>query len=144
MSSVRPKMLIVEDSDIAEQFERLFADEFDTVVARTGIAAFGEVEVAEHFDICIIDIILPVEDESLALRDADETGVRLIKHIVTHGKAERVLVLTVRGEMENQIRDIGMGRLVFEVIQKQSASDEEMIRDAVARLLAKQLPGEKS
>lgn len=133
-------MLIAEDSEIAKQLEALFSEEYDTVVARTGKEGFREVDAAEHFDICIVDIIMPVEDPRLSLRDADETGVRLIKHIVERGKATRVLVLTVRGDVENAIRDVADGAIIWQVLRKQEVRDGQMIRDAVATLMAKTIP----
>jgi len=123
-------MLIAEDSNIAQQLELLFAHRFEVIVARNGREAFGEVARHKRFDICIVDIIMPIETEDLGLRDADETGIRLIKEIVAKRKCGRIVVLTVRWDVKKRIVQMMDQSMCCRVLLKQEA-DADTITKAV-------------
>lgn len=134
MSAPKPSMLIAEDSEIAEQLQILFADRFEVVLARDGSEAFAEVECHERFDICLLDIIMPIEKGDLDLRAADETGIRLIQEIVAKRKCGRFLVLTVRWDVEETIEQMMDRSMCCRVLLKQEA-DADSITQAVDELM---------
>ncbi len=106
MSTPKPTMLIAEDSLIADWYNRMFGEQFDVTVARTGVEAFRVASEHARFDICIIDIIMPVESPDRSLQDADTTGLRLIEYLLRNRKAKRILVLTVRGDVKVQVDEL--------------------------------------
>ena len=73
------------------------------------------------FDICLVDIILPAEDATLPVSAADETGLRLIRHIVEHRKSSRIIILTQRLDLaprfEKAIKDQAQWVLLIKLKQ---------------------------
>lgn len=136
-------MLIAEDSNIAKQLELKFADRFKVIVARNGREAFGQVERHDRFDICIVDIIMPIETGDLDLRAADETGIRLIEEIVAKRKCERFLVLTVRWDVKERIEKMMEQSMRCRVLLKQEAN-ADTITEAVDDLSPWESPEDRN
>ncbi len=135
MTAVKPKMLIAEDSDIAALLESKFSGEFDVVVAKTGAKACQAIDEAQAFAVCIIDIIMPVEEKSLNLSDADETGIRLIERILKQSKCRRFLILTVRWDLEETLAKVFQGKAAYRLLLKADAEPKdisEAIRDVLS------------
>ena len=134
MSTPKPTMFIAEDSRIATLYERMFNQEFDVTVAQTGGEAFRTAADHGPFNVCIIDIIMPVESDAFSLADADTTGLRLIEYLVTQHKAERFLVLTVRWDVKDEVAELLRGHHHALLLKGDTNTDE--IRDKVRQLMA--------
>ena len=135
MADQKPTMLIAEDSRIADQYQQLFKDEFEVSPAKNGSEAFALAKEHDAFDVCIVDIIMPVEDTSKQLRDAESTGLRLIEYLWNHKKSRRFLVITVRPDIRSHLDKL-VGKDQHELLLKHETRAEE-IRAAVHRLMAR-------
>jgi len=135
MMTKKPTMLIAEDSDtLAPLFVNLFSDDFDVVLAQDGAQAVAIIDKTDRFDVCVIDCIMPVESPKLALADADETGLRLIRYILERQKCSRFVVLSIRWDLEEKLESIIPDRTAWTLLLKQD-TDSDGIRTAVARLI---------
>ena len=128
-------MLLAEDSEtLGSLYERVFRD-FNIIWAKGGEEAMAAIEGSEGFDICVMDVIMPVENTSLSLADADDTGLRLIERLVDQKKCSRFLVLTVRWGLEGTVQKLLEGRGTWRILLKQEADEDEML-GAVRELMA--------
>ena len=134
MNSSKKRMFIVEDSDLAEMYGDIFGDSFQTVIAKNGEEALHLARGSEQFDIAIIDMIMPVEDESLALEDQAETGLRVMNFLIAEKKCSRFLVITVRWDTEDLLRQRMRDRADYTVLLKSETDRDEIVK-SVDRLL---------
>ena len=136
MTDQRPTMFVAEDSNIASLYEALFGKEYAVTVAQTGEEAFALAGESAGFDISLIDIIMPVENDDLSMDDTHTTGLRLIKYMIDHKRCDRFVVLTVRWDIEDKLTDIIAGRAHYDLLLKTQAN-EDMIRSSITKLMAK-------
>lgn len=116
----KPRMFIAEDSKtLLDAYVDKFSERFEVVRSRGGRKAFALVEESKPFDICIVDLIMPVEAKKFGMEDAEETGVRLIKHIVEKGKSQRIIVMTVRWDVEKDVEEVIDQKTRYKFLLKQ-------------------------
>jgi CheY-like chemotaxis protein len=135
MTESKPSMLVAEDSDIAALYKELFGNEFAVTVAQTGEEAFASVDESQGFDISIVDIIMPVENEARTLCEADTTGLRLIEYLISQRKCGRFVVITVRWDIAEELSNLIAGSASYVLLLKTQA-DEETIRSGIAKLMS--------
>jgi two-component system, cell cycle response regulator DivK len=93
---VRQRLLIVEDSDLnRDLLVQIFEDSYEVVAASDGEAAI-ELAAAEHPDLILMDIGLPLLGGLEAVRAIRATGERIpiiaVSSFVFRGDRERALV----------------------------------------------------
>lgn len=136
MDTTKPLMLIAEDSAIVEDYERIFADEFEMLVARDGEEAFALVDEVEKLDICVVDVIMPVETSGSTLEDTKTTGMRLIQYVLDQEKCSRFLIITVRWEIETDVEQFMPTGAEWRFLRKRDVKRASIVQDAVRELMA--------
>ena len=114
----------------------MFSHRFETVTAANGQAVLAAVERIGHFDVALMDIVMPIESDELKLEDSSTTGLRLIKRMIKGGVCKRFVVVTVRWDLEEEIQDLQKDGAVLELLVKQHITSSGDIVDAVERVLA--------
>lgn len=138
MASNRPKLFIAEDSAVAELYEIRYSDTYELVVAQDGRQARKLLSEHESFDLCLLDIVMPVEDAAQPASEAKNTGLRLLKIILEQRKSRRILVVTVRQEVEAEVRRMCEGRAACIVLHKKLG--DSPVEESLARLLNDEVP----
>ncbi len=122
----KPRMLIAEDSEtLAIAYKQHFGAHFDIDLTRGGKHAFSLVDAKGPWEIALVDIIMPSES---AEADVEETGVRLIRRLVEREKCSRVVVVTVRWDIESIVREAVGDGAHFRVLLKQEVEPEALMR----------------
>jgi two-component system alkaline phosphatase synthesis response regulator PhoP len=96
----RPARILVVDDEahLADGIrENLQAESYDTAVAYNGAAGFEAVR-ADHFDLAIVDVMMPQMD-----------GLELCSRMRSEGIQTPVLFLTVKGAPEDRVRGFEAG-----------------------------------
>jgi CheY-like chemotaxis protein len=133
--SEKPTIFIAEDSTLLKQFEADFRGKFAVVSAQTGIEAFALIDKFEHFDICLLDVVMPVESSEMPGEKAMSTGLRLIEHLLLKKKTERLVVVTVRSNVSEEILQMTRDKAKCIVLHKRDVEPKD-IRQAVDKLMA--------
>jgi CheY-like chemotaxis protein len=96
MPDTKRRILIVEDAEgIASLYEQLLKDQYDLTICHSGREAQALIDQEKKFDMTIIDIVLPPEEEGLTLDDCQSTGLRLMNAMLRREMCSRFYVITV-------------------------------------------------
>ena len=125
-----PSVLVAEDSKLAEVYSQLLKNEFHVTLAQSGEMALAAIDLADQFDLCLIDIILPVEAPTMPISEAQTTGLRLIKRLLDQKKCSRFLVVTVRPDIRADLDALLKKRADYRLLLKYEASTEEILAAA--------------
>ena len=110
MAVERPKqILVVEDAKgIARGYATILEDAgYEVTLCFTGEQAKQLITQKRVFDLAIMDIVLPAEDqEKHSLKESHDTGLRLIRRMVDECLCDRFYVITVRDDLEEKLRII--------------------------------------
>lgn len=108
MTNKDKQIVVIEDA-------KGIADGYKAILEKAGynVSILGRLTLREiqtfvdegrKFDLAILDIVLPVEDEEqLELVHCQETGLRLIERLVESGICCRFYVITVRSTLRSQV-----------------------------------------
>lgn len=107
MNISRPKILIIEDArGVAFLYKKILEDEYDVTLCYSGEEAIKCLEEQKHFDLIILDVVLPTEDEKYTLEDCSQTGYRLLMKMIKDKVSSRFYVITVKCEMKEMFENI--------------------------------------
>jgi CheY-like chemotaxis protein len=110
----KPQILIADSAEGTNVFyERMLGKNFECTICTTGKAAKKVIEQGEGFDLALMELVLPVEDEKLRLEDAWTTGVRLIRMMLEKGTCQRFYVCTSQDRYQEQVISLCDGRAVL-------------------------------
>lgn len=136
-------LLIIEDADgIAKAYKEILKtdENLDLMIANSGLAVQSLINKGEKFDLAIVDIMVPVEDnEKYSLSDGHETGLRLINNMINKDICRRFYIITVLEDIEGRIKSLCKGKAVFIFEDKISHEPEELLTN-VQELLKLQPP----
>jgi DNA-binding NtrC family response regulator len=134
MMSTKPSILLAEDSSLGLTMLDYLSDKYNIDLARNGREVIECINKGKTYDVCIIDIIMPVEELEFSIEDSQETGIRLISKIISSGTSFRFLVLTVRKDVENKVKEIIGNNGIYTFLLKISTDSIE-IEDSIKNLL---------
>ncbi len=99
-SSAAPRLLVVEDEEhLAAGLKLNFELEgYDVDVARSGREAAGHMLPPRHYDVIILDVMLP-----------DVSGFTLCQKLRDAGNRTPVLMLTARGAVHDRVEGLNVG-----------------------------------
>ena len=139
----KPRMLVAEDaSGVLSKLKDLFTAKFDVVAAATGRDVLAVMKQRAPFVVALMDIVMPVEDEARNLADAGSTGLRLMERMIAEGVCSRFVVVSVRWDLEEQIRGLEKRGAVIEFLVKQQITGSDEIEEAVNRVVAASRSGD--
>lgn len=139
-------MLIAEDAkDTLQHLQELFDPDYEVVSACNGEEAFRIVRHTDYFDISIVDIVMPIESKKMRMKEGRDTGIRLIEEMIDKKKTHRILVFTVRGEIEDRMPGIVGSSVQWRFLDKKRwYGNDDKMRTTVRELMALPLSNEKA
>jgi len=134
----RPRILLVENTDtLSDRYRKALGNSFRVTLCKTGSEVAKLVNDGAKFDLAIMDVILPPEEEGL---DLENTGLRLIDMMRLAGTCRRFIINTVRWDIRGKIERICDGRAVWEYVIKQCEDITKGMRTRVRKLLRQKTP----
>jgi len=92
----KKRILVVDDDpDLLDSLNRLLRSDYEVVSALDGVEALTRIR-AEHFDVVLLDLVMPLLDGALLKRTMDALGWRI-----------PVIVLSAAPDLASTAHDIG-------------------------------------
>ncbi len=145
MKRLKPRILVAEDSkSVARMYRQLLSGEHDVTMCCSGTEVQSLIRQHRRFDLAIMDIVLPPEDEGLPLVDSQRTGLRLMESMARSGTCPRFYVITVQKDLKEKVEAICRdARAVLQFVYKLDSEPEELVEN-VRHLLTIRPRGEVS
>jgi len=132
----KKKILIIESAKgLSRCYEYLLGEKFECTCCFTGMEAKKVIERGKRFDVVIMAIVLPIEDQSLSLEDCYETGIRLMALMLERGTCRRFYVISTRLKNGSEISAMCEGKAVLRFEHALDIEPEEFAGNVV-RLLS--------
>jgi CheY-like chemotaxis protein len=139
--SQKKKVVIIEDAKgIAEGYKTMLGElDCDITVCHSGRDLQSLIDNNQTFDLALVDIMLPGDDEKYTLAECQDTGVRLIGKMLQKETCRRFYVITVRSSLKDRVVRLCKQKNAVLKFEHKLDHDPEVFQENVKSLLAQGL-----